>query len=49
MDKVLRQYFDGLYYGDTDLLGQVFHPGAVYATATEGGRDGEVLRLNKGA
>lgn len=38
---VLRTYFDGLYYGDTDRLAAVFHPGAVYVTATEG----SVLRL----
>ncbi|POX53173.1 nuclear transport factor 2 family protein [Streptomyces sp. Ru72] len=38
--------FDGLYYGNTELLGQVFHPGALYATATEGGGDGELLRLD---
>lgn len=45
VEKVLGRLFDGLYYGDTDLLGQVFHPGAVYATATEGGGDGDLLRL----
>lgn len=33
---VLAHYFDGLYHGDTGLLEQVFHPEAVYATATEG-------------
>lgn len=43
LEKVLGRLFDGLYYGDTELLGRVFHPGAVYATATEGG--GELLRL----
>ncbi|MFK0258303.1 nuclear transport factor 2 family protein [Streptomyces sp. NPDC090445] len=46
VNKVLRQYFDGLYHGDTDLLGRVFHPSAVYATATEGGGGGELLRLS---
>jgi hypothetical protein len=48
VEKVLGQYFDGLYYGDTELLGQVFHPGAVYATATEGKGDGELLLLTMG-
>ncbi|MBF6178379.1 nuclear transport factor 2 family protein [Nocardia otitidiscaviarum] len=32
----LRLYFDGLHYGDTALLDRVFHPQAIYATATEG-------------
>ena len=33
---VLQTYFDGLYQGDTTLLGKVFHPRALYATAVEG-------------
>lgn len=33
---VLQTYFDGLYYSDTVRLGQVFHPKAQYASATEG-------------
>ncbi|MFF3327020.1 nuclear transport factor 2 family protein [Streptomyces sp. NPDC002889] len=37
----LLAYFDGLHHGDIDTLAQVFHPGAVYATATEG----HLLRL----
>ncbi|MCB5167961.1 nuclear transport factor 2 family protein [Streptomyces bambusae] len=40
--EVLGRYFDGLYHGDTGVLGRVFHPEAVYATATEG----ELLRLS---
>ncbi|MFF3691401.1 nuclear transport factor 2 family protein [Streptomyces sp. NPDC002187] len=39
--EALVTYFDGLYHGDTDKLARVFHPGAVYATATEG----ELLRM----
>lgn len=31
---VLQDYFDGLYRSDTQLLRRVFHPQAVYATAT---------------
>jgi hypothetical protein len=33
---VLNDYFDGLYHSDTRLLANVFHPNALYATATEG-------------
>lgn len=33
---VLGRYFDGLYFSDTAILGEVFHPKARYATATEG-------------
>ncbi|NNH70076.1 nuclear transport factor 2 family protein [Nocardia uniformis] len=32
----LQLYFDGLYHSDTSLLGKIFHPQAIYATATEG-------------
>ncbi|MGP3687481.1 nuclear transport factor 2 family protein [Streptomyces sp. IBSNAI002] len=38
----LTTYFDGLYESDTDLLAGVFHPAAVYASATEG----ELLHLS---
>lgn len=38
----LTAYFDGLYESDTDLLAGVFHPAAVYASATEG----ELLHLS---
>lgn len=34
--EVLQLYFDGLYHSDTARLGQVFHPNALYACATEG-------------
>jgi len=34
--ELLGRYFDGLYRSDAGLLGAVFHPTAVYATATEG-------------
>lgn len=32
---VLRDYFDALYFCDTDRLQRVFHPRAIYATADE--------------
>lgn len=35
VDQVLKRYFDGLHHCDTDLLAEVFHPKAVYATADE--------------
>lgn len=31
--EALQDYFDGLYHGDTQRLGRVLHPQAVYATA----------------
>lgn len=34
--QLLTQYFDGLYNSDADLLAEVFHPQAVYASATDG-------------
>jgi len=34
--QVLGTYFDGLHHSDVERLGQVFHPAAIYATATEG-------------
>ncbi|MEI3849944.1 MULTISPECIES: nuclear transport factor 2 family protein [Ensifer] len=34
--EVLQRYFDGLYRSDTSILKQVFHPKALYATATDG-------------
>jgi hypothetical protein len=34
--EVLHTYFDGLYTSDAALLATVFHPAAIYATATEG-------------
>lgn len=37
----LTDYFDGLYFSDTVRLRRIFHPGAVYACATEG----QLLRL----
>ena len=33
---VLKDYFDGLHHSDTQRLGRVFHPQAVYATASNG-------------
>jgi hypothetical protein len=33
--KVLQTYFDGLYFGDSKRLGQVFHAKARYVCATE--------------
>ena len=32
---VLQNYFDGLHHCDTNTLGNVFHPAAIYATADE--------------
>lgn len=32
---VLQNYFEALYTCDTELLAQVFHPRAIYATADE--------------
>ncbi|OCP07121.1 MULTISPECIES: nuclear transport factor 2 family protein [unclassified Ensifer] len=34
--EVLQLYFDGLHRSDTSILRQVFHPKALYATATDG-------------
>ncbi|MEO8155257.1 MAG: nuclear transport factor 2 family protein [Rhizobacter sp.] len=33
---VLRDYFEGLYRSDTQILRRVFHPSALYACATDG-------------
>ena len=33
--SVVATYFDGLYHADIELLGRVFHPKAIYATADE--------------
>jgi hypothetical protein len=33
---VLQAYFDGLYTSDVTILARVFHPRAIYATATSG-------------
>lgn len=33
---VLQDYFDGLHHSDTERLRRVFHPQAVYATASHG-------------
>lgn len=32
----LADYFDGLHHSDTKRLARIFHPGALYACATEG-------------
>ncbi len=32
---VLHEYFDALYFCDTEKIGRVFHPLAIYATADE--------------
>jgi hypothetical protein len=32
----LADYFDGLHHSDTRRLARIFHPGALYACATEG-------------
>lgn len=36
----LAVYFDGLYHSDTGRLARVFHPLAVYVTATEAAANG---------
>lgn len=33
---VLADYFDGLYFGDTERLARVFHPQAQYVSVTDG-------------
>jgi hypothetical protein len=33
---VLHNYFEGLYHSNTQILRQVFHPAAIYASATDG-------------
>jgi hypothetical protein len=33
---VLQDYFDGLYHSDTQRLRRVFHPRALYASASDG-------------
>lgn len=42
---VLQVYFDGLHHSDTQRLRRVFHPQAVYATATGG--EPLVLRMDE--
>lgn len=39
---VLQRYFDGLHHGDTGRLAEIFHPRALYATAS----GGELLALD---
>jgi 4-oxalocrotonate tautomerase len=36
IEGALQEYFDGLHHGDTERLRQVFHPQAIYASATDG-------------
>ena len=36
IEQTLQDYFDGLHQSDTTLLRKVFHPQAVYASATDG-------------
>ena len=40
--QALQPYFDGLYESNTRKLSLIFHPKAIYATATSG----ELLRLD---
>lgn len=42
---VLQVYFDGLHHSDTRRLRSVFHPEAVYATATGG--EPLILRMDE--
>ena len=41
IEQTLQDYFDGLHQSDTTLLRKVFHPQAVYASATDGGSSTE--------
>ena len=34
IESVLREYFDGLYHSDTARLARVFHPRAIYVSAS---------------
>jgi Putative lumazine-binding len=36
IEETLQEYFDGLHHSDTNRLRSVFHPRAVYASATDG-------------
>jgi Putative lumazine-binding len=36
IEQTLQAYFDGLHRSDTTLLRKVFHPQAIYASATDG-------------
>ena len=36
IERVLQDYFDGLHHSDTVRLARVFHPRALYATASGG-------------
>jgi 4-oxalocrotonate tautomerase len=36
LERTLTSYFDGLHHSDADRLAEVFHPRAIYATATGG-------------
>ena len=36
IQEVLARYFDGLHHSDAESLAGVFHPRALYATATDG-------------
>jgi hypothetical protein len=36
VEQTLQDYFDGLHHSDTTRLRSVFHPRAVYASATSG-------------
>jgi 4-oxalocrotonate tautomerase len=36
IEQMLQDYFDGLHHSDTSLLRKVFHPQAIYASATDG-------------
>jgi hypothetical protein len=42
---VLQDYFDGLHHSDTQRLRRVFHPQAIYATASHG--KALVLRMDE--
>lgn len=35
IEQALQQYFDGLYHSDSKKLSGVFHPQAIYASATD--------------
>lgn len=35
IEELLNRYFDALYRSDAELLGELMHPSAVYASASE--------------
>ena len=42
IENLLQRYFDGIYSGETAVLGEVFHPSAHYSCVSSG----ELTQLN---